>query len=67
MMDWQTSNELPDMLVRTRQFVSTKRWWSVSIWNGLEGRDSKEWHYVGTATNEAAAIRKAAKAIRSTQ
>lgn len=64
MMEWQMSDALPGMLVRTRQFVSSARWWCVTIWNGLDGDHSREWEFLETSTTEADAISKAAHALR---
>jgi hypothetical protein len=64
MMEWQMSDALPGMLVRTRQFVSSARWWCVTIWNGLDGDHSREWEFLETSKTEAEAISKAADALR---
>lgn len=64
MMEWQTSDALPDMLVRTRQFVSSARWWCVTIWNGLDDGHSREWEFLETGKTEHDAISKAADALR---
>lgn len=64
MMEWQTSDELPDMLVRTRQFVSSARWWCVTIWNGLDDHHSREWEFLETGKSEREAIHKAADELR---
>ncbi len=39
-------NALPGMLVRTRQFVSSARWWCITIWNGLDDGHSREWEFL---------------------
>ena len=64
MMEWQTSEILPEMLVRTRQFVSSARWWCVTIWNGLEDDHSREWEFLEAGKTEAEAITKAADELR---
>lgn len=64
MMEWQTNDALPEMLVRTRQFVSNARWWCVTIWNGLNDDHSREWEFLEASKTEQEAISKAAKALR---
>jgi hypothetical protein len=63
-MEWQTTNALPGMLVRTRQFVSSARWWCVTIWNGLDDDHSREWEFLETSKTECEAIRKAVASLR---
>lgn len=63
-MDWQTNDALPGMLVRTRQFVSSSRWWCVTIWNGLDDDHSREWEFLETSRTEGEAINKAAVSLR---
>ena len=63
-MEWQTSNALPGLLVRTRQFVSSSRWWCITIWNGLDDDHSREWEFLETGKTEGEAISKAADELR---
>lgn len=63
-MEWQMSDALPGMLVRTRQFVSSARWWCVTIWNGLHDDHSREWQFLETSQTEDEAIGKAAISLR---
>jgi hypothetical protein len=63
-MEWQTTNALPGMLVCTRQFVSSARWWCVTIWNGLDDGQSREWEFLEAGKTEAEVITKAADALR---
>jgi len=63
-MQWQRTNALPEMLVRTRQFVSSARWWCVTIWNGLDDEHSREWEFLETSRTEDEAINKAAVSLR---
>jgi hypothetical protein len=63
-MEWQTSNALPGMLVRTRQFVSSARWWCITIWNGLDDDHSREWEFLEIGQTEDEAISKAADELR---
>ena len=63
-MEWQTSDALPGMLVRTRRFVSSTRWWCVTIWNGLADDHSREWEFLETSKTDAEAISKAASALK---
>ena len=63
-MEWEESDALPGMLVRTRQFVSNARWWCVTIWNGLDDDHSREWEFLETAKIDSEAITKAAKQLR---
>lgn len=62
-MECQTSDALPGMLVRTRQFVSRARWWCVIIWNGLDDEHSREWEFLETSGTEDEAIKKAAASL----
>jgi hypothetical protein len=64
MMEWQETDALPGMLVRTRRFVSSARWWCVTIWNGLADDHSREWEFLETSKTEAGAISKAADSLR---
>jgi hypothetical protein len=52
------------MLVRTRRFVSSARWWCVTIWNGLDDDHSREWEFLETSKTEGEAISKAAEELR---
>jgi hypothetical protein len=63
-MECQTSDALPRMLVRTRQLVSSARWWCVTIWNGLDDNHSREWEFLETSKTEGEAISKAADTLR---
>ena len=63
-MHWQKTDELPGMLVRTRQFVSNARWWCITISNGFDGDDAREWEFIEAGTSEAEAISKAAASLR---
>lgn len=64
MMEWQTSELLPGLLVHTRQFVSSARWWCVKVWNGLEDGHSREWEFIEAGKTESEAISKAAASLR---
>lgn len=64
MTEWQTSDMLPEMLVRTRQLVSNARWWCVTVWNGLDDEHAREWEFVEAGKTEREAISKAADALR---
>ena len=64
MMEWQTTDALPGMLVRTRQFVSNARWWCVTVWNGFDDDQSREWEFLEASETEHEAISKAAHTLR---
>lgn len=63
-MEWQTSEMLPGMLVRARQFVSNARWWCITIWNGLDDEHARKWEFIEASKTEGEAISKAANALR---
>lgn len=64
MMEWQSSELLPGLLVRTRQFVSNARWWCVTVWNGLDDEQAREWEFIEACKTEGEAISKAAASLR---
>jgi hypothetical protein len=63
-MEWKTSSALPGMMVSTRQFVSSARWWCITVWNGLDDDQSREWEFLETGQTEDEAISKAAEELR---
>jgi hypothetical protein len=63
-MEWRETDALPGMLVRTRRFVSSARWWCITIWNGLDGDEAREWEFLETSKTESEAICKAATSLR---
>lgn len=64
MMEWQTSELVPGLLVRTRQFVSNARWWCVTVWNGLNDEQARQWEFIEASSSEDEAICKAAASLR---
>lgn len=64
MMQWETSDALPGLLVRTRQFTRSAQWWCVTISNGLAGDDAREWEFLERAETRREAITKAAEDLR---